>query len=295
MDNTVTVSLFNSSFKIVPGQSINLSTQGTSIVISCNALTRIDTEGPLEWKNEKLYHKESGVTAGPYGQATNQSGANVIKTIRTVVDKYGHVTDVKEINNTIRDYVEQRSPDSQNKDRPILLAEKDSSQDDTNVTRKGKSLTYNNSTKTLNVGNLDIEGTKEQSIVVRRGNLVVVEGTIIGKLQGEVTGTATPKIHLAEKPEYGGASTNLYGHVVLVDTMPEEPERSSNNTDVNKNDIVARAASPFLVHNYVNANKLKVKGFDSEKKPASMSGRELTFTDDFILHNDSINIGWTEL
>jgi len=63
MDNTVTVSLSDSFFKIVPGESINLSaSEDNTIVISCNALTKIDTEGPLEWKDKKLFHKESGVT-----------------------------------------------------------------------------------------------------------------------------------------------------------------------------------------------------------------------------------------
>jgi hypothetical protein len=65
MDNTVTVAFTESQFKMVPGAGMSLSAQdNNTIVISCQALTRIDTEGPLEWANNKLKHKESGVEAG---------------------------------------------------------------------------------------------------------------------------------------------------------------------------------------------------------------------------------------
>jgi hypothetical protein len=67
----------------------------------------------------------------------------------------------------------------------------------------------------LKVPKVEVTGGDESLKV--KGNLVVEQGTIIGKLQGEVTGTATPKIHLSENPDYGGASTELYGHVKLVD------------------------------------------------------------------------------
>ena len=59
--------------------------------------------------------------------------------------------------------------------------------------------------------------------MVKKGDLVVEQGIIIGRLQGEVTGSATPKIHISETPDYGGASTKLYGHVKLVDVMPNNP------------------------------------------------------------------------
>jgi hypothetical protein len=81
----------------------------------------------------------------------------------------------------------------------------------------------------------------------------VTDGIIKGRLEGEVTGTATPKIHISDTPDYGGASTKTYGHVILVDTMPAVIAPSSNNTDKNKNDVEAKAASPYLVHEYVEA------------------------------------------
>ena len=297
MDNTVTVSLSDSFFKIVPGESINLSaSEDNTIVISCNALTKIDTEGPLEWKDKKLFHKESGVTQGQYGETTNQSGANTIKTLKILVDKYGHVTGVDTINNTIRDYVEQRKADSQDADRQILIAERDVDQDDTNIVRKGKNFTYSNNTGTVKVDNIEIQGEqKSSSMIIKRGDLVVQEGTIIGKLQGEVTGTATPKIHSSENPDYGGASKNLYGHVKLVDTMPQSPSPSSDNQDKNKSDVEALAASPYLVYNYVQASKLRINGVDANKHTTQLSGQDLNFTEDFTLDNGNLYISWLEL
>jgi hypothetical protein len=72
MNNNVIVSLADSSFTIVPGSSsIALHAQDNNITISCDALTRIDTDEFLEWKGDKLYHKDSGVEVGSYGPTTN--------------------------------------------------------------------------------------------------------------------------------------------------------------------------------------------------------------------------------
>lgn len=295
MDNTVTVSLSEDSFRIVPGSaSIGVRSNGKDVIVSCSALTKIDTEGPLEWKNNKLYHKDSGIEAGSYGQRTTQTGASTITVPRITFDQYGHATSAEDRQVTIRDHVEQRKSDSDNKDRQILLSERDSDFDDTNVTRKAKSLTYNNSTQTLNVPNIEIDGTKDQSLLVKNGNLVVRNGTIIGRLQGEVSGTATPKIHLSENPDYGGASTELYGHVKLVDNMPENPSQSSNNSDKNNASVSGYAASPYLVYNYVKASKIKVNGIDAQKRTVDLSDR-LDFTDDFVVSQNKLSISWLEL
>jgi hypothetical protein len=66
-------------------------------------------------------------------------------------------------------------------------------------------------------------------------------------VQGNVTGTATPKIHLSLQPEYGGSSLNLYGHVKLLDTFNGVPPASSNNINTNSATVEAVAASPYLV------------------------------------------------
>jgi len=66
------VSLADSSFRIIPGSSnIQLQTQNNNIIISSNALTRIDTDNWLEWKDNILHHKDSEVKAGGYGPAAD--------------------------------------------------------------------------------------------------------------------------------------------------------------------------------------------------------------------------------
>lgn len=295
MNNTVIVSLSESSFTMVPGSaSIQIKAQDNAIVISSSALTRIDTDDQLEWKENRLYHKESGITLGTYGPQSSQTGVNILNIPKITFNKYGHATSAENISITIRDYVEQRGPDEKDLNRQILLGESDKTVNETNITRKGKGISYNNYTQVLKTGNLEVEGTKDASVIVKNGNLVVQNGTIIGKLQGEVTGTATPKIHLSDRGEYGGASKNLYGHVKLVDTINGEPSPSSDNQDTNASNITAEAASPYLVYNYVKANKFKVGGVTANKTVVEVSDR-IDFTDDFVLQGSRVSIGWTEL
>lgn len=295
MNNNVIVSLAESYFKIVPGTtSVSITAQGNSIMISCDALTKIDTDDYLEWKNQILSHKDSGVQEGGYGPTTNQTGASIFTIPRIVVDPKGHITNASDKEIQIRDFVEQRKSDEQNLDRPILISEQEQDSDNVNVTRKGKNVTYNNFNQTFKVPNVEVEGTKEKSVVVKKGNLVVEQGIIIGKLQGEVTGSATPKIHSSATPDYGGASTKLYGHVKLVDQMPGTPQPSSNNEDLTNQNIDAQAASPYLVYNYVKAQKVKINAIDANKNAVDTSDR-LDFTEDFVIKDSQLSIRWTEL
>lgn len=295
MDNAVVVSLADSYFRIIPGSSnISLQTQGNNILISSNALTRIDTDNWLEWSNNLLRHKDSGVREGGYGPTSDQTEVHAFSVPRFVVDSKGHITNANDRTITTRDWVEQRKSDSQNLDRNILLAEDQRDTDNTNITRKGKDLKYNNFDKTLKAPNIEVEGTKDISVVINKGNLVVRQGTIVGKLQGEVTGTATPKIHISEIPDYGGASTELYGHVKLQDEMPTTPQPSSNNTDKTNKQVEAIAASPYLVYNYVRAQKIKVNAIDANKHTVDMSNR-IDFTDDFVVQGNQLSINWLEL
>lgn len=295
MNNNVIVSLSESSFTIVPGSpSISVKAQDNAIVLSCNALTKIDTDDQLEWKNNKLYHKESGIQLGTYGPQGTQSGVNILTIPKITFNKHGHATDAESVTLTIRDYVEQRSADDSDTERQLLLAERGTNTDDVNITRKGKDLSYNNYKKLLKTGNIEVEGSLPQSVIVKNGDLVVQNGTIIGRLQGEVTGTATPKIHLSETGEYGGASKNLYGHVKLVDTINGEPSPSSDNQDTNSDNVEAKAASPYLVYNYVKANKFKVGGVNANKVAVEVQDR-IDFTEDFTLQGNRVSIGWTEL
>ena len=295
MDNTVIVSLSDSHFTLVPGStSIQIKAQDNAIVISSSALTRIDTDDQLEWKNNVLYHKESGIEIGTYGPQGTTTGANILKIPKITFNKYGHATNAETIDVTIRDYVEQRGSDESDIDRQILLSERSTNTNDVNITRKARGLSYNNYSQLLKAGGIDLSGLPSTSLIIRQGDLVVQNGTIIGRLQGEVTGTATPKIHLSANPEYGGASKHLYGHVKLVDTITNTPQPSSDNQDQNSNNVVAEAASPYLVYNYVNANKFKVGGINASKKVVESTER-IDFTDDFVLQNNQVSIGWLEL
>ena len=295
IDNSVIVSLADSSFRIIPGSSnIQLQTQNNNIIISSNALTRIDTDNWLEWKDNILHHKDSEVKAGGYGPAADQTGVRAFTVPRIVVDSKGHIANANDRTIAIRDWVEQRKSDNQNQNRSILIAEDSRDADDTNTTRKGKNLTYNNFDQTLRVPNLEVNGGKEASVVINSGNLIVRNGTIVGKLQGEVTGTATPKIHLSDIPDFGGASTALYGHVRLLDEMPLIPSPSSSNTDKNNKQVEAIAASPYLVYNYVRAQKIKVNAIDANKQSVDISNR-IDFTDDFVVHGNQLSINWIEL
>lgn len=294
MNNNVIVSLADSYFTIVPGSaSIALHAQDNTIMISCDALTRIDTDESLEWKNNILYHKDSGVEPGGYGPTSNQTGTNNFKVPRIIVDKRGHITSAAERDITIRDFTEQRKSDDIDADRPILISESPLDRDTTDVTRKGKQVTYNNFTKTLKVPKVEVSGGTGDSLKVK-GDLVVEQGTIIGRLQGEVTGTATPKIHLSENPDYGGASTELYGHVKLVDTMPITPQPSSSNSDKANQHVEASAASPYLVYNYVKAQKIKINAVDAHNQTVDVSNK-LDFTDDFVINDSQLSINWREL
>lgn len=294
IDGTIIVALSDTSFTLVPGSSsIQLRAQNNAIVISSNALMRIDTDDQLEWKDNTLYHKESGVEIGTYGPNTS-SGVNIIKIPKITFNKYGHATSAETVDVTIRDYVEQRSADDFNADRQLLLSERNSDTNDVNISRKGKNLTYNNYSQLLKAGSLELSGSQTQSLTIKQGDLIVEKGTIIGKLQGEVTGTATPKIHLSSIPEYGGASTNMFGHVKLVDTINGTPSPSSDNQNESASEVEGLAASPYLVYNYVQANKFKINGVNANKQTVEVNDR-LDFTEDFVLQGNKVSISWTEL
>lgn len=295
MNNIVNVSLSEDSFNIVPGsESISVRSQNKNIIISCNALTKIDTDDFLEWREGKLYHKVSGITQGQYGPKVDLFGTNAVPTFQIDVDTAGHITNIKEKTATIRDYVEQRESDSTNRDRQLLLAERGETQDDTNITRKA-TATFNNATGELKIPKMTIEGNKNSNVlVIEHGNVIVVDGVIEGKVKGEVEGTATPKIHISDIPDYGGASLHTYGHVMLVDEISDNPERSSANTDKMNKNVIALAASPYAVHNYFQNHKMQVNAKDDDLSTIDL-GASWGFGEDFVAKNSKVQIRWTEV
>ena len=258
VSGSVKVQIGNSFFLLTPtGDSISLRKgDGNRIIISSNALNRVDTEPPLKWdaSNRKLLHMESGVASGSYGQSTNLGNASVFVVPNFIVDATGHITFAENHNIEIRDYVEQVAPSNQMAERNILLSYNEANNNmDTSQVRKANGLTFNDATQRITVaGGMVSDG----AVTVNHGDVSVLDGYIIGKLKGDVEGQATPKIHLSLKPEYGGASTKLYGHVKLQDILNTKPDPSSSNENINDTNVVAAiAASPLMVWNAIQTAK----------------------------------------
>lgn len=258
VSGSVKVQMGNSFFLLTPtGDSISLRKgDGNRIIISSNALNRVDTEPPLKWdaSNRKLLHMESGVASGSYGQSTNLGNASVFVVPNFIVDATGHITFAENHNIEIRDYVEQVAPSNQMVERNILLSYNEANNNmDTSQVRKANGLTFNDATQRITVaGGMVSDG----AVTVNHGDVSVLDGYIIGKLKGDVEGQATPKIHLSLKPEYGGASTKLYGHVKLQDILSRKPDPSSDNENINDTNVVAAiAASPLMVWNAIETAK----------------------------------------
>lgn len=258
VSGSVKVQIGNSFFLLTPtGDSISLRKgDGNRIIISSNALNRVDAEPPLKWdaSNRKLLHMESGVASGSYGQSTNLGNASVFVVPNFIVDATGHITFAENHNIEIRDYVEQVAPSNQMAERNILLSYNEANNNmDTSQVRKANGLTFNDATQRITVaGGMVSDG----AVTVNHGDVSVLDGYIIGKLKGDVEGQATPKIHLSLKPEYGGASTKLYGHVKLQDILSRKPDPSSDNENINDTNVVAAiAASPLMVWNAIETAK----------------------------------------
>lgn len=258
VSGSVKVQIGNSFFLMsTAGESISVRKgDGNRIIISSNALSRVDTEPPLEWDaaNRKLLHKESGAVPGSYGQSTNLGNASIFVIPNITVDSTGHITSAENHNIEIRDYVEQLAPSNLMGDRNILLSYNEASNNmDTSQVRKANGLVFNDATQKMTVaGGMNSNGP----VNVNHGDLSVLDGYIIGNLKGNVQGQATPKIHLSLKPEYGGASTKLYGHVKLQDILNTKPDPSSSNENINDTNIVAAiAASPLMVWNAIQTAK----------------------------------------
>lgn len=258
VSGSVKVQIGNSFFLMsTAGESISVRKgDGNRIIISSNALSRVDTEPPLEWDaaNRKLLHKESGAVPGSYGQSTNLGDASIFVIPNITVDATGHITSAENHNIEIRDYVEQLAPSNLMGDRNILLSYNEASNNmDTSQVRKANGLVFNDATQKMTVaGGMNSNGP----VNVNHGDLSVLDGYIIGNLKGDVQGQATPKIHLSLKPEYGGASTKLYGHVKLQDILNTKPDPSSSNENINDTNVVAAiAASPLMVWNAIQTAK----------------------------------------
>lgn len=286
------------------GDSLSIKKgDGNQIIINSSALTKINTGAALEWDavTKTLYHSKSGVVAGEYGQTTHVPNASIISVPNFVTDEYGHVISAGTSNVQIRDYVEQLAPTEQNVERNIMEAYNSGSESsDTAQLRKTNGMTFNDALNRLTVKGGIVSGN---TVEINGGDLKVVRGVIIGNLQGDVSGSATPKIHLAEKPEYGGASKNLYGHVTLQDDIPGiRPPASSDNDQVTNAGVNAVAASPLMVWNaleqakeYADTKGITIEAVNESGTSAIVQGK-LNLTDDFVIdENNNLSLRWLEI
>ena len=291
LDGAIKVSIGSHSFKIqTTGGSLSVRTNDNNdtIIFDSNALTSVPAEAPLEWTaNRKLIHQDSKVTQGTYGSDSNQSEASIIKVPSITVDKKGHITNIDDKNITIRDYVKQLSPDENNNtDKPVLLAHSNTGEQ-SNPVRQANGLTYNDKTGDLKTkGSIEIGGGAE----IKGGDLKVANGyKIYGDVYGSISGTATPRIHSSKEPQYGAASTNLYGHVIVQDELgTTAPLPTSTNSDPNKTEldlgVQVVAASPLMVWNALETAKQFTKQYTKNY-----------FSDDFEEKGEKIYLSWKEI
>ena len=248
-DNIIDVGIGDGGFKMSTSGS-NLTIRkgtGNNIIFSSSALNSINTETPLEWDNaeKKLSHKISGVSAGNYGETASSDNVSLVTVPWFSINKWGHITEVIDRNIKIRDYVEQIPSSGIQGNYNILIGNNPNEISDTNITRKALGLTYDPHLQKLSIEGGILAGTSKIS-----GDLTVEGGKIFGIVEGEIIGSATPKIHISDKPEYGGASTELYGHVKVQDTLNTPPPPSSDNIDPSSPNIhQGVAASPRMVWN----------------------------------------------
>lgn len=247
-NNVVDIKIGEEGFNLsTTGETISIiKGVGNNIIFSSSALNTIDTSYPLKWDaaEKKLSHVESLLEGGSFGTSTSIENASFFTIPWFVLNKWGHITEVQDRDIKIRDYVEQVPTTNTKGDYNILVANSSGELSETNITRKAIGLSYDPEEKKLSIlGGINAGPSKIQ------GDFTVVGGNIIGNVDGDVTGTATPKIHLSKDPEYGGASKNLYGHVKLEDTLGvAAPAPSSDIEDDSSSEIIRGvAASPRMV------------------------------------------------
>ena len=302
---SILISLGDSDLTLITsGESLSLRKgEGNSVILSSNALTRINTQVPLEWANNILIHKTSGVNPGSYGPTSNMSDASTLQIPNITINDTGHITSAETRNIQIRDYVYQLSPSELSVTRNILLSYNEANnQDDTAQVRKANGLTFNDATGILAVsGGINASGP----VNVTKGDLTVTDGYIVGKVKGDVEGQAVPKVHLSTKPEYGGASTKMYGHVLVQDELPiSAPDPSSDNIDAGNTGVNAIAASPLMVWNaivkmkdYIDAGEggINISAIDENGEEKNIS-KGFSFSNDFSVdNNNNIYITWAEV
>lgn len=261
-ESIVSVNVGDSSFRMTAGGNITVRKgigDENTIVFSSTALSSITTEYPLYWdyKTSRLLHEKSGIEESIYGPSSDLENASYITIPWFSVNEYGHLVDATERSIKIRDYVVQTPTVNDRGNFNILLGSAPNEEGDEGITRKALGLSYEPQTKRL-----FIEGGFDAGASTIDGGLVVTGGMIEGTIKGDITGTATPKIHTSKEPEFGGASTELYGHVRLEDDLGTQAPAPSSREDDDTSAMIERgvAASPYMVWNVRKEVKDKIEG-----------------------------------
>lgn len=303
-DTVVTISMGDSKVDMMTsGSGLRIAKgEGNSIIFTSSALTAIKTSGPLTWvpESKTLEHDFSGALAGTVGPSSDDTNVSIVSIPQLSVDKYGHVTSADTKRLIIRDYVEQLAPTELLGERNVLLSYEEAKNDkDIAGVRKSNGMTFNDALKKLTVqGGIISNG----EVLVNNSDLKVVGGKIIGNLEGDVTGSAKPKIHASEIGEYGGASLSLIGHVKVSDTLPlSAPSVSSDNTSPENATIETVAATPLMVwralqasKEYTNDNKTILIAKDINNSNITLPNT-VTFGRDFIYDKNELSIRWIEI
>lgn len=271
------------------GLSIYVNEKG-NVVFNSSSLVTINTESPLHYDSTKnlIYHTNNK-TQGSYGPISDQTNTRSFTVPYVTVDDSGHITSAVSRTVSISNEIRQLKKDDGI--HRILLSYSNTDNDETGQTFKS-SMYYQENTLTV-PGFINIDNTTQGSgIVVNKGNIEIIDGVFKGKFQGDLTGSALPKIHLSLTQDYGGASTQLFGHVKLQDVIPtEDPGDSSSNTDTTdttNSSKSAIAATPKMIYDtikQIRSEELKFTAYKEDNKVAV--DKTLNFTRDFTL--DSAN------
>jgi len=278
---------------------------GNTILFNSSALSSINTDDKLSWDpaTKKLSHVITN-GQGSYGSSSDEDNAFIINVPYLSVDNSGHVTSAKTVHVTIRDYVKQQAIDDIDKDRNILIAENDNTNEESGPTVKANGLQYNDKDKILKGQNADFKG----GIIV--GGDIQVSGTIKGNVEGNVTGTATPTNHADVTPKYGagtsagpdGIPAPMYGHVRLKDSFDKNNDGTvippdGGNTEQGQ----GVAASPLLVYHGMNiaiehadgiaSPKMAIEHDDGSETNLTAEDK-LIFSNDFKKDGDKMYLNW---
>ena len=278
-DKSIKISAGDTYFILATsGSSIAMNKVGNTIMFVSNALSSIPTSSPLEWKNQKLKHLESGVQAGIYGPRLSSS-SNTFSVPNFQVNQTGHITKADQVSVTIPDRVVQNPLSEKTGKFQVILSGSNSEERETGEVNKINTFFYDTESKQVYLPSIIVEGNSEiNGITTFNANIKLGKNAVI---EGSVTGTATPTNHASTEDVFGLGTTSTkdpakYGHVKLETTF----EKAPNNSLVQPIYQDGVAASPVMV-------------FEAYQTAVTYSDN--LFGSDFRKENGKYMIDWLEI